>query len=259
MTGELTGKRIVITGGAKGMAAAMVRDFVRHGAAVVAFDIDEVGGSATTDSATAEGPGRAEFVACDVSSEPSVLAAFAEAVSRLGGLDGLVHAAGIAPGAPAETITLADWESVFAVNARGTFLTNQAAFPYLKSRGGRILNFASSAGMSGLPGKAHYSAAKGAVLAWTRTIAQEWGRYAITANAIAPAIWTPMYAKTRSLMSETQLADHDRMIAAQMPIDGRLGDPDRDLAPVLRFLMGDGARFITGQTIAIDGGLVMVR
>jgi NAD(P)-dependent dehydrogenase (short-subunit alcohol dehydrogenase family) len=259
MTAELAGKRIIITGGAKGMAAALVRDFVRHGAAVASFDIDEAGGRATADAASDEGPGRADFIACDVTSQSSVNAGFAEAVQRLGGLDALVHCAGIAPGAPAEAITLADWEAVFAVNARGTFLTNQAAFGHLKDRGGRILNFASSAGAFGLMGKAHYAASKGAVLAWTRTVAKEWGRHGITVNAIAPAIRTPMYEKTRSLMSEAQLEAHDRQIAAEMPIDGRLGDPDRDLAPVLRFLVGDGARFITGQTLSIDGGLLMVR
>jgi NAD(P)-dependent dehydrogenase (short-subunit alcohol dehydrogenase family) len=259
MTAELAGKRLVITGGAKGMAAALVRDFVRHGASVVSFDVDETAGSAVVGEANGEGPGHAAFVTCDVSDEASVRNGFALAIARLEGLDGLVHAAGIAPGALAEAIALSDWEAVFAVNARGTFLTNQAAFAHLKTRGGRILNFASGAGVSGLIGKAHYAATKGAVLAWTRTVAKEWGRYGITVNAIAPAIWTPMYEKTRSLMTEAQLADHDRRVAIDMPIGGRLGDPDRDLAPVLRFLIGDGARFITGQTIAVDGGLLMVR
>jgi NAD(P)-dependent dehydrogenase (short-subunit alcohol dehydrogenase family) len=256
---DLAGKRIIITGGARGMAAAMVKDFVRHGAAVASFDVDEAGGLAVAQSANAEGPGHADFIACDVSSEDGVIEAFDQAVGGLGGLDGLVHAAGIAPGAPAADIGLSDWDSVFAVNARGTFLTNKTAFGHMKERGGRILNFASAAGASGLPGKAHYAASKGAVLAWTRTVAKEWGPQGITVNAIAPAIWTPMYEKTRSLMSPAQLTDHDRLIAAEIPIGGRLGDPERDLAPVLRFLMGDGAGFITGQTIAIDGGLLMVR
>ena len=92
----------------------------------------------------------------------------------------------------------------------------------------RIVNFASAAGITGQPNKAHYSATKGAVLAWTRTIAKEWGQYGITANCIAPAIETPMYLKTRSLMSAEALAVLDATLAANMPIGGKLGDPDLD-------------------------------
>ena len=255
----ITGLRIIITGGASGMGAAMVRDFTLHGAKVVSMDINDMDGQAIVGVAAQAGPGSAYYVHCDVSDEGSVQAAFASAVETLGGLDVLVHAAGIAPGAPAETITLSGWEKVFAINARGTFLTNQAAFAYLRDHGGRILNFASGAGLNGLPNKAHYAATKGAVLSWTRTVAKEWGRYGITVNSIAPAISTPMYQKTRSLMTPEVLAAHDARIAADMPIDGKLGDPDRDLAPVLRFMASAGSRFITGQVISVDGGLSMVR
>lgn len=186
-------------------------------------------------------------------------AAFAQACEVLGGLDVLVHAAGIAPGAPAENIAVDDWDNVFAVNARGTFLTNQAAFRYLREGGGRIINFASSAGVAGLPNKAHYSASKGAVVAWTRTVAKEWGSRGITVNMIAPAISTPMYAKTRSLMTAEQLAALDATLRAEMPIDGKLGEIDRDLVPLLVFLAGPGARFMTGQIFSVDGGILMVR
>lgn len=250
---EIDGLRIMVTGGASGMGEAMVKDFPRHGAKVVSLDITDDAGAAI---AVAVG---AFFVHCDVADEASVGPAFEQAVRHLGGLDVLVHAAGIAPGAPAEAITLSGWEKVFAVNARGTFLTNQAAFAHLKDHGGRIINFASAAGITGLPNKAHYAATKGAVIAWTRTVAKEWGQYGITVNCIAPAIETPMYLKTRSLMSAEALAALDAKLAADMPIGGKLGDPDRDLAPVLRFLAGPGSRFITGQIFAIDGGLTMVR
>jgi NAD(P)-dependent dehydrogenase (short-subunit alcohol dehydrogenase family) len=183
---------------------------------------------------------------------------FAWANERLDGLDVLVHAAGIAPNASADSITLDEWEEVFAVNTRGTFLTNRAAYELLKGSGGRIINFASAAGVLGQPGKAHYAASKGAVLAWTRTVAREWGPLGITVNAIAPAMWTPMYEATRASMSAEQLQQHDAYMAAQVPIGGRLGEPARDLAPVLVFLVGEGSRFVTGQTLMIDGGMLML-
>lgn len=146
---------------------------------------------------------------------------------------------------------------MFDVNARGTLHTNQAAFPHLREHGGRILNFASAAGVMGLPGCAHYSAAKAAVLGWSRTIAKEWAGYGITVNALAPGMWTPMYEAHRARLDAQQLKAHDEMMARAIPLGGRLGDPDRDMAPVLVFLLSDGARFITGQTLAVDGGLMI--
>jgi NAD(P)-dependent dehydrogenase (short-subunit alcohol dehydrogenase family) len=259
MTDPLAGVRVIVTGGASGMGAGMVRAFAAHGAHVISLDIQAGPGAEIAEKATAAGPGSAAFIAADVSDKASVDAAFAQACEALGGLDVLVHAAGIAPGAPAESIAVEDWDNVLAVNARGTFLTNQAAFRYLSDSGGRIINFASAAGVIGLRNKAHYSASKGAVVAWTRTVAKEWGEYGITVNMIAPAISTPMYAKTRSLMTEEQLAALDATLRAEMPIDGKLGEIDRDLVPLLVFLAGPGARFFTGQIFPVDGGVLMVR
>ncbi len=259
MSDSLGGVRAIVTGGASGMGAGIVRAFAAHGAQVISLDIQAGPGAEIAEKATAAGPGSAAFIAADVSDKASVDAAFAAAAEALGGLDVLVHAAGIAPGSPAESIAVEDWDNVLAVNARGTFLTNQAAFRYLRESGGRIINFASSAGVAGLPNKAHYSASKGAVVAWTRTVAKEWGKYGITVNMIAPTIATPMYAKTRSLMTPEQLAALDATLKAEMPIDGKLGDIDRDLVPLMVFLAGPGARFITGQIFSVDGGILMVR
>lgn len=126
--------------------------------------------------------------------------AVAEATAALGGLDVLIHAAGIAPGGPAEDIEAGLWEKVMAVNATGTFLTNQAVFPHLKQRGGRIINFASVAGVQGYPNKAAYAASKGAVLAWVRSIAVE---LASTASRSTPSPLPsgPLYDKTRASMT----------------------------------------------------------
>ena len=132
----VSGLRVIITGGASGMGEALVRHFARQGAQVILFDVNDAAGESIALAASAAGAGQADFLHCDVSDEASVTAAFAEAVARLGGLDCLIHAAGIAPGAPAEQITVEGWDTIFAVNARGTFLTNQAAFAYLKAGGG---------------------------------------------------------------------------------------------------------------------------
>lgn len=255
---SVAGLRVVVTGGASGMGAAVVKDFAAHGAHVISLDVNDAAGEeiARAADAAARFGGSACYQHCNVAEEASVRAVFTEG---LGGLDVLVHAAGIAPGAPAHEITLDDFEKVFAINMRGTFLTNRAAYGLMKDKGGRIINFASSAGIQGLPNKAHYSATKGAVLAWSRTIAKEWGRLGITVNCIAPAIETPMYLKTRSLMTPEGLAALDAKLEADMPIDGKLGDPDRDLAPVLRFVASAGSRFMTGQIFSVDGGVTMVR
>src|SRR5690606_30701402 len=202
--------------------------------------------------------GALTYDVCDVSSRASTVAAFDRAVATMGGLDVLVHVAGIQRYTPAEAITDEAWDLGLGVNARGTLITNQAAFPHLKERCGRIVNFASAAGAMGLRGCARYAASEGAVLAWTRTIAQEWGPHGISANAIAPGMWTPMYDGTRAGMTPEQLEAHDRGMAMLIPLGGRLGDPDADMAPVLVFLASDASRFITGQTLAVDGGLMMV-
>ncbi|MCU1612723.1 MAG: oxidoreductase [Frankiales bacterium] len=252
-TVRLDGRRIIVTGGASGMGAGLVERFPGLGADVVSMDVTADEGARIAEKAGAR------FLRCDVTDPVSVESATAEAVGLLGGLDVLVHAAGIAPGSPAESTPFEMWNRVLTVNATGTFLTNQAAFAHLREAGGQILNFASAAGVSGLPGKAAYAASKGAVVAWTRTAAQEWGRYGITVNAIAPAIWTPMYDTTRASMTPEQLADHDAFMARAVPLGGKLGDVERDFVPVMAFLAGEGARFMTGQIFSVDGGTLMVR
>ncbi|MCE4265775.1 short-chain dehydrogenase [Rhodococcus sp. ACPA4] len=249
---NLTDRRVIITGGASGMGAALVKAFGESGAKVVSFDVTADEGARIAAEAGAE------FIRCDVTDKESVDQAFARGVKSLKGLDVLIHAAGIAPGAPAESTPLSMWESTMAVNATGTFLTNQAAFEYLKDGGGRIINFASAAGAKGLMGKAAYAASKGAVLGWSRTVAAEWAQYGITVNSIAPAIRTPMYETTRASMTPEQLVEHDRKMTNLIPLGGKLGNVE-DLVPVLEFVAGEGSRFMTGQIFAVDGGSLMVR
>ena len=102
-----------------------------------------------------------------------------------------------------------EWDDVLNVNLRGTFLTDQIAFPYLKERGGRIVNFGSDSGLIPHPGGAHYAASKGGVIAWTRSIASEWGKYRITANTVLPAMKTPMYEEHRQRFTPEEIARFD--------------------------------------------------
>lgn len=254
---ELGGKRIIVTGIAGGIGASALRGLVAAGARIAGLDVDDEAGRAEVASANGAAAGQARYFHCDIRQRGEVERVFAEAVGWLGGLDGLVNIAGVERAAAAEAIGDNDWDLMFDVNARGTLHTNQAAFPHLRERGGRILNFGSAAGVMGLPGCAHYSAAKAAVLGWTRTVAKEWGRYGISVNAAAPGMWTPMYEVHRTRLDAEALKAHDAMMAGLIPLGGRLGDPDRDMTPFVVFMMSDGARFITGQTLAVDGGLMI--
>ncbi|MFY0522299.1 SDR family NAD(P)-dependent oxidoreductase [Archangium gephyra] len=256
---QLKDKRIIVTGGARGIGASTVRVFVAEGARVVSLDVLDELGQRVVNEAHAQGPGTARYFHCDISQRASVDAAFSAATAHLGGLDVLANVAGIDHHAPAEDITDADWDRVFAVNVKGTLLTNQAAFRAMRESGGHIINFGSDAGLIPYPTAGHYSAAKGAVMAWTRTAAAEWGRYRITVNSVVPAMWTPMYEETRALMTPEQLAQHDAAMKHIIPLGGRLGDTDKHFAPVMVFLAGNGSDFITGQILSVNGGLCNVR
>jgi NAD(P)-dependent dehydrogenase (short-subunit alcohol dehydrogenase family) len=247
-------KRIIVTGGASGIGAATVRSYVREGARVVSLDINDVDGERVV--ADAEGP--ATFIHCDVANRHQVFEVFARAVNLLGGLDVMANVAGVERRTPAEDIPDGEWDLIFGVNVKGTLYTNQAAFRHMRTDGGRIINFGSGAGIRGQVGSAHYSASKGAVMSWTRTVAQEWAKYNITVNSVVPAIWTPMYDAYRARMSEQERMIHDMAMQHVIPLGGKLGDPDGDAAPVMVFLASDLSHFMTGQCFAVDGGMIML-
>jgi NAD(P)-dependent dehydrogenase (short-subunit alcohol dehydrogenase family) len=254
---DIEGKRVIVTGGASGMGEAAVRVFVREGAAVAALDVQDDRGAAVVAAANAEGPGRASYRHCDVRDGEEVEAAFAAATADLGGLDALVHIAGIDRISPVESMSEQDWGQVVGINLTGTFLTNRAAFPYLREQGGRILNFASSAGLIQFPGHGHYVASKAGVMAWSRSLAAEWGKHGINVNSVMPFARTPMIDEFKASLGEQGAEAFEKHVAA-IPL-GRMGDPEADIAPVLVFLLSDAARYITGQIIGIDGGNVPVR
>jgi NAD(P)-dependent dehydrogenase (short-subunit alcohol dehydrogenase family) len=247
---QLDGKRFVVVGAGRGIGLAIADAFVEEGAQVVRMD--------TEFSSQTAGPNAQ--VLCDVASRTQVETSFNQAVSELGGLDGLVNTAGIERRVPAAEITHLEWDQMLDVHLRGTFLTNQAAFPHLRAQGGgRIIDFGSHAGLTPYPRGAHYSAAKGGVIAWTRSAAHEWGKFGITVNCVLPAIRTPMYEENVARMSSGEREAHDERMQQAIAIGGRLGDAKTDLTPVLIFLAGEGSRFITGELISITGGLGSTR
>jgi NAD(P)-dependent dehydrogenase (short-subunit alcohol dehydrogenase family) len=128
----------------------------------------------------------------------------------------------------------------------------------MRGSGGRIINFGSAEAVTGSPIAAVYSATKGAVQAWTRSAAKAWGAERITVNALAPAVHTAGADRLRDFLGPHAAAFIDQQIKLSIPLGGKLGDPTDDLGPVLVFLAGEGAGFITGQLIPVDGGLAMV-
>lgn len=242
-------KRVIVVGGANGVGAACVRSLAGAGASVFSLDMAEDPGIRVAEEAGAS------FIPCDVTSREQVFSAINTAASELRGLDALVHVAGVLVQGPAEELTDEVWSRAMEVNARGPMLTNQAAFPHLK-KGERscILNFASSSALTAYPGGAAYSASKGAVTAWTRSIAAEWARFGIRANVIHPSAKTPMVEQHVSKMSAAEKEAYAQLMLEKVPLGGEFGDPDRDIAPVITFLVSDGGRFVTGQNIPINGG-----
>lgn len=257
---DLQGKRIIVTGSARGMGAATVRAYVQAGADVIGMDVTDDAGAAVSAEANEKGPGTAGYIHVDIADKQSVESAFAEAVERLGGLDALAHPAAIQRSSDAGEVSVEDWDLMFAVNVRGTMITNQVAHRYIKeSGGGSIINFGSISGQRPEPSAAAYSAAKGAVHAWTRTAAGTWGADNIRVNAILPAMATPMYLEARARSTdEENTASYWRNLQS-IAMGEEYGDPDQDLGPVMVFMASDASRFITGQMIPVDGGQTNVR
>jgi NAD(P)-dependent dehydrogenase (short-subunit alcohol dehydrogenase family) len=239
-------QRIAVTGAAGGAGLALVEAFLEAGAQIAAVTHTD----RLPPRFIAEG---VKEYRCDIRDRSSVVDTFDAIAIDLGGLDALVHTAAVESYCSADSLREDDVSFVLDVNVKGTIWTNQAAFTHLGS-GGSITNFVSIAGIRGIPGMAHYAASKAAVGAWTRCAATEWGSRGVRVNAVAPVMMTRMAQAYRSNMSETELDAYRESLKDIIHIDGEFGDPLRDIAPVVQFLTSSGARFITGQTISIDGG-----
>jgi NAD(P)-dependent dehydrogenase (short-subunit alcohol dehydrogenase family) len=248
---DLTGNVALVTGGSRGLGLEMAMGLGEAGAAVVITARREQSLKTAEAELSAKGISCAA-VSCDVSDPDQVNAAVKAAIDRLGRLDVLVNNAGISWGEPIETMPVEKWRQVFETNATGCFLMSRAAGREMlrAGRGGSIINIASVAGIIGLASDVldavGYSASKGAIVALTRDLAVKWGPSGIRVNAIAPGFFDTRLS--HSLLEKTL-----EKVEKTTPM-GRIGQPG-ELAGVAVFLASAASSYITGQVIAVDGGM----
>ncbi len=248
--GRLEDRVAVVTGGADGIGQAVARRFAAEGAAVVIADLDEERAKAVTAALTGDFGARSLSVATDVRDKAAVLNMIKASVDSYGTVDILVNNAwGGGRLGRVENKTDELMDHGMRVGFYGPFWAMQAVFPAMKAQGrGSIINMCSLNGVNAHIGTAEYNCAKEALRTLTRTAAREWAQYGIVVNAVCPA------AKTAAFRA-LERADPDlvAMADASNPM-GRMGDPDADIAPVAAFLASDDARYLTGNTLFVDGG-----
>lgn len=259
MQGTKKDSRIaVVTGAGRGLGRAAATLLARHGFSVLIADVN--GESAEQVASELSAYGRARAAKVEVSRSVDVREMVEGAVKSFGGLDVLVHCAGVSRGAtqmgaegwlPAEEVCDDDWEEVIRVNLTGTFYVNrEAAKVMIPAGGGRIVNVASISGLvanKGLRGLEPYNASKGGVIALTKSLAAEWAPYGITVNCISPGYMaTEMGTRSQSMPGFKQL-QHELT-----PL-GRLGKPE-EFAQAVAYLASDAAGYVTGHNLVIDGG-----
>jgi NAD(P)-dependent dehydrogenase (short-subunit alcohol dehydrogenase family) len=241
---------IVVTGGGLGIGRAYSLGVAAEGARVVVADVADP--QPTVKEIEARG-GQALGVSCDVSREEDTLRLATEALARFGRIDVLVNNAaiyGTLTRRPFMEIPVDEWDRVMAVNLRGLFLCARAVFPAMKAQGkGKIINITSSTFFRGVPNYIHYTTSKGGVVGFTRSLARELGDFGIRVNAVAPGF-------TLSGANEANLSPEGKEANIRMRMLKRAEVPD-DLVGTIVFLASDDSDFITGQTIAVDGGSIV--
>lgn len=244
----LDGKIAVVTGGSRGIGRAISITLAKSGADVVVIYAGNKQKAEDTVAEIEQLGRRSLALQVDVSQSDQVNTAFKEIISSFGSIDILVNNAGITRDNLAMRLKEEDWDQVIDTNLKGVFLCSKAAIrPMMKRRQGKIINISSVVAVAGNPGQANYCAAKAGVIGLTKSMAKELASRQITVNAIAPGF-------IDTDMTEVLSEELKKQILAGIPL-GRLGSA-QDVAEAVRFLASEGANYITGQTLHIDGGMV---
>jgi len=249
MTGiDLGGKVALVTGASRGIGAVVACRLAQAGVKVgVNYYASPDAATKVVDSIKESG-GDALLVSGDVSQRELAESAIKQVVAHWGKIDFLVNNAGINKDRLLMRMTPEDFDSVINVNLRGAFRCSKYAIPHLiKQRSGRVINMSSVVGLSGNPGQANYAAAKAGLIGLTKAVAREVASRNVTVNALAPGYIT-------TAMVEELSEENQAKILARIPM-GRFGTPE-DVAEAVVFLCSDGASYITGQVLTIDGGMI---
>lgn len=244
MTADFTGRRMLVTGGAKGIGKATALRFLAGGAQVACVDMDG--------AALAELDSGFLAINADVTDTTSVEAAVAEAAARMSGLDGIVNSAGVDLQSSLEDMTDAAWERLIAVNLTGPMKVCRAALPFLKTAGGgTIVNVSSGAGLQPLKFRSAYSASKAGLQMFSKSLAMELADAGIRVNVVCPgAVETPLF---RSSIAEGDKGDAQLDAVRARYALARIADPD-EIAAGIAFLSSAEASYVTGVALAVDGG-----
>jgi NAD(P)-dependent dehydrogenase (short-subunit alcohol dehydrogenase family) len=237
MSGRFEGKVALVTGAASGIGAATAALFAAEGAQVVGVDVNGDG---------------ADVLKGDVSDPESVRQFVAAAIDRHGGIDVVANVAGIVRMVHVAELSLAEWQRHLDVNLTGPFLVTQAALPSLRERKGCIVNVASIAGLKGQPYSVAYSASKGGLVLFTKSLALELAASGVRVNAVCPSsVLTPMIDAVAQTMPEGL---DGKLMARLMPLNDGWWVTAEEVAEAIAYLASDAARSITGTTLVIDGG-----